>query len=72
MPVNDEPVVDTTTTVDRWLARSREVIGADTRTPARTIVLYVAMGACMSMARPPFNIIGTACIALLALSRRSQ
>lgn len=70
MPVNDEQVADTTTTVDRWLARSREVIGADTRTPARTIVLYALIAGCMSMARPPFNITGTACIVLLALTRR--
>jgi hypothetical protein len=68
MPVNEEEiVVEDSTLVDRFVARSRGAIGASDRMPARVIVDFVIAIACTALAPIPVNIVGVAAVVLLAL-----
>lgn len=69
MPTNEETAVDDTKVgvIERVAIVSREAVGANSRMPARVIVLFTVAIACSTLAPLPVNIIGAGSIVLLAL-----
>lgn len=68
MPVTDTPIESQPDPrVERLLSRTRTAVGASDRMPVRVLAYFVLIGACMTLAPIPANIIGVAAVALLAL-----
>lgn len=73
MPVNELPVEpEPDPRLDRFRSQVRAATGASDRMPLRVLVLFVIAAASMVAAPIPFNVIGAAAVALLALDAASH